>query len=461
MSDMVEMADPMTNGERYVMDGMMSPPTGNLPAVYPSAQGDVSINSFGGVVTAQRVAVPRNHNAIIQKLKALCAMAGDGYVYSWPVKDRRNQREQIVEGPTIKLANDLARTYGNCQIDVRVQRDGEWLVIYARFTDLETGYSYTRPFQQRMNQDTGMKDAERRMDMVFQIGVSKAIRNVVVNALSTFADFMVEEAKNNLIAKVQADPDRAHGFIDKVLERFEIDVARVEAVIGRKRDKWTVRDLARVYQEMRGLVDGMTNADELYPTAEAAAEVMVAKQTDKADLKPDAGAKGGRGGKKAEPAPTGEQSKFKKITPEAVARGERFAKLQAENPDAEVIYDPETGEPRIATQAEMDEMDAPERPGLRIFSHEGLSQSADSPEAAAKGLARYIADADGDADALLAVRTKNAQVLALRPELAIDIQQRLDAIAKKKAASDAAAPAQGGNDKPSGVAAPRALFGDE
>lgn len=464
MSDMVDMADPMTNGERYVMDGMMSPPTGNLPTVYPSAQGDVAINSFGGVVTAQRVAVPRNHNAIIQKLKALCAMAGDGYVYSWPVKDRKNQREQIVEGPTIKLANDLARTYGNCQIDVRVQRDGDWLVIYARFTDLETGYSYTRPFQQRMNQDTGMKDAERRMDMVFQIGVSKAIRNVVVNALSTFADFMVEEAKNNLIAKVQENPDKAHGFIDKVLDRFEIDVARVEAVIGRKRDKWTVRDLARVYQEMRGLVDGMTNADELYPTAEAAAEVMVAKQTDKADLKPEGGAKtakaGGKKGAQADAGATdGKPQVVDRLSPEAIARGERFAKMQAENPGAEIEYG-EDGEPRIVKPAATDQQQSPAAATVfSIFSHDGLSQRADTPDAAAKGLARYITDADGDVDALMAVRNKNVQVLALRPELAIDIQNRLDAaIAKTKAATDAAAAAKGGNDKLSGTAA---LFGDE
>lgn len=446
MSDMVDLVDPITNGERFVMDGLQLPSTGNLPAVYPSAQGDLAINSFGGVITAQRVAVPRNHNQIIQRLKALCAMAGDGYVYSWSVKDRKNNREQIVEGPTIKLANDLARTYGNNQIDVRVQRDGDWLVIYARFTDLETGYSYTRPFQQRLSQDTGMKDAERRMDMVFQIGVSKAIRNVVVNALSTFADFMVEESKNNLIAKVQENPDKANGFIDKVLDRFEINVGRVEAVIGRKRDKWTVRDLARVYSEMRGLVDGMTVADEIYPTDEAAKEVMTAKQADKADLKPETGKAGasGRSGKKADPAPADAK-------PAATATAPT-----AEDPADKPKVDPAVAAPTGEV--------AGDRAGamFTITDADGVAREFVSA-ADARGAIRDLINAAVDEQTVMAIRNANGPFLASSPMVAGDIQSRLNKIiAEKKAAADAEAQAkadeaaaggdQGGNDN---------LFGEE
>lgn len=285
MNTLPDLAEPLNGTDRFAVDGMTLAPAG-LPPAAPPAPGDVAVNIFGSIVTAQRVVVPRSHARIIQQLKALCAMAGDGYVYSWPVKDRRNQRETIVEGPTIKLANDLARTYGNCLVDVRVVEDGNHWTFYARFTDLETGFSYTRPFQQRKAQDTGMRDAERQRDIVFQIGASKAIRNVVVNALSTYVDFMIEESKAGLLRKVQENQDKAHAFIDRVMERHGIAVSRVEAVIGRKRAQWTVRDLARVYTEMRGIADGMTVADEVYPTEEAAREVAAAKAEAKADLKP-------------------------------------------------------------------------------------------------------------------------------------------------------------------------------
>ena len=56
---------------------------------------------------------------------------------------------------------------------------GDAWIIYARLMDLETGFAMTRPFQQRKGQKAMKTDDARALDIALQIGVSKAIRNVV------------------------------------------------------------------------------------------------------------------------------------------------------------------------------------------------------------------------------------------------------------------------------------------
>lgn len=219
---------------------------------------------FGPMITAQRCQ-PRNMNMVKQTMKALSNAAGSRYVYSWEVNDRARGGKTIVEGGTIVLANDLAREYGNCSVDVRVRDEGQYWMFYARFTDLQTGYNMTRGFQQRKAQNTGMKDQARALDIIFQIGQSKAIRNVVLNALQTLADYCVEQAKEGLLARVEKNPSAAREWIVAQLGKLRIDKARVEAVYGRAVDKWTVPDMAKIYTELQSIMDGMINAEDMFP----------------------------------------------------------------------------------------------------------------------------------------------------------------------------------------------------
>src|SRR6202011_2222346 len=91
-------------------------------------------------------------------------------------------------------------------VDTRVIDLGASWLIYARFTDFESGYALTRPFQQDKGASKlGGDDQARKLDIAFQIGVSKAIRNVVTNALQTFADYAFDAAKNSLVEKIGSD----------------------------------------------------------------------------------------------------------------------------------------------------------------------------------------------------------------------------------------------------------------
>lgn len=218
------------------------------------------------IVGAQEVAVYRNTAKVLADLKALAAAAGEAWYYRYPVKDKG--KTVFIEGPSIKLANDLARIYGNCDVDVRVVDAGDSWVFYARFTDFETGFSLTRPLQQRKNASRlGGSDDGRRQDIAFQIGVSKAERNVVVNALQTYTDYAFEEARGAMVDKIGKNLAR---YIDKTKTRLEeiggaALVKRVEVARGRPFEKWLAPDVARTIAEIQAINDGMAAADETWP----------------------------------------------------------------------------------------------------------------------------------------------------------------------------------------------------
>lgn len=217
------------------------------------------------VFGAQKVAVLRDEERVFQRLKVLANAAGSDWYYRWQVKGEGGKTEWV-EGPSIKLADDLIRVFGNCDLDTRVMDVGDSWVFYSRFIDLETGASRTRPYQQRKAQRTSKKmDADRSRDIAFQIGTSKAERNVVVHALRIYANFAFEEAKNSLVKKIGADLSKWRNGVLEALAKQKIDKARVERVMARTSDEWLAPDVAKIIATMKAIADGMATWDESFP----------------------------------------------------------------------------------------------------------------------------------------------------------------------------------------------------
>ena len=218
------------------------------------------------IVGAQPVAVLRDEARVMTKLKVNAAMAGDDWFYRFPVK-KGGGGQDYIEGPSIKLANDIARVFGNCAIEVREIDVGDAWTFYARFTDIETGFSMERAFRQRKSQSSmKTRDYERQQDIAYQIGQSKAIRNVIVNSLQIYADFAFREARGsfvNKIAKEGIDSWRQRTLDG--LGRIPVDLARVERVVGRVAKDWLAPDIAAVIAMMKSIADGMATVDETFP----------------------------------------------------------------------------------------------------------------------------------------------------------------------------------------------------
>jgi hypothetical protein len=240
------------------------PQPGQVPAVQPQAGVTIEHKPMG----AQRVAVMRDEARVLAKIKSLAAAAGTDWFYRFPVK-KKGGGTDFITGPSIKLANNIARLYGNCEIDTRLVDNGSNWWIYAKFFDIESGFMMVRPFQQdkgasRMG-GTGPEAEARRLDIALQIGVSKAIRNVIVNSLEVFCDFAFEEAQKNLVGRIGANLAEYRGRAIKWFADNEIALGRVETIMGRASKDWLAPDLARLAAEIKAVEDGMATADETWP----------------------------------------------------------------------------------------------------------------------------------------------------------------------------------------------------
>ena len=280
MSDIPKLADPTDGSGDFGALAEMSVETrGNLP----QAAGTNQMALAGlGMALSTPIVVYRDQNRILQELRALAAANANRYYYSWPVRNRRQGTTDTVEGPTIKLANDLVRTFGNNFTGVIDIKDtGEHWEFIALFVDRERGSMMARSFQQRKQTNMNMPDADRQRDIAYQIGCSKAIRNVVVNALSAYSDFMMAEAKKNLSGWVEQNRESADNFINNVCARHNIKEIQLEAVVGRKRKEWLVTDISKILVQLRAVDEGMASATDIFPHSDHAGEVRDRRETER------------------------------------------------------------------------------------------------------------------------------------------------------------------------------------
>jgi hypothetical protein len=235
----------------------------------PAPHGHSLVRPTSGVaeriVGAQPVAVRRDLPRVRQEIKEIAAMAGPDWFYRFPVRTQSGGQDWI-EGPSIKLANNVARIYGNNSNEVREVDVGDAWVFYARFTDIETGFSMERAYHQRKSQVAlKTKDRDRAMDIAYQIGQSKAIRNAIVNALGVYCDFAFDEARNLLVDKIGKDLNGWRERTVQGISNIPVELKRVERVVGRAAKDWLAPDIARIVAMMRAIHDGMTTVDETFP----------------------------------------------------------------------------------------------------------------------------------------------------------------------------------------------------
>ena len=230
-------------------------------------------------VGAIKVAVERDDAKVLRRIKVLASAAGSRFYYRFPAKNKDGSSSNI-EGPSIDCALAVARTWGNCDVDCRVMDEGDHWIFHARFRDFETGFTLSRAFQQRKGQTTmKTKDPGRALDIVFQIGQSKAIRNVICNALGDVTAFAFEEARASFVDRIGSKLDYYRERAINRLAELKIELKRVEAVLGKPAKDWLAHDLARIIAELQAINDGMSSADETYPLLEQGQPVSAEEPT--------------------------------------------------------------------------------------------------------------------------------------------------------------------------------------
>ena len=235
--------------DAFATTARQAPPPATVPAAELMSAGGAGLRVIG----AQKIAVPRDEPRDPAEAQGARRRRRRRLVLPLAGQEQENRQDRMGRRPVDQARNDVSRYFGNDEIDVRVIDLGDSWLIYARFTDYETGYSLTRPFQQRKSQRTMGEDADRQRDIAFQIGCSKAIRNVVVNALQSLLRLRLRGGAQR--ARRQDRQGAADNWRDTTVRKLEakVELKRVEAVLGRAAGDWLAPDVAQVIAMMKAI----------------------------------------------------------------------------------------------------------------------------------------------------------------------------------------------------------------
>ncbi|MFA6145536.1 MAG: hypothetical protein WCW84_09995 [Sulfurimonas sp.] len=224
-----------------------------------------AIQTKNRYVTAMAVLKPRNLNRVISKCVEEASIAGEEFLYSW------KQGGSIIEGLTIGAALSIVRNFGNCFVDVDVEERSNAYIFTAYFCDLETGFNLSRSFRQnkaspKTKYGKDIYEGERGTDIIFQIGQSKAIRNVVLNAVPRWlATKVMEEAKNNAMATINNMGEvKARQLIMRKIENLKVELVRVENIYGKSKS-WDKVKLVQLSSALKSLENGYEDEETLFP----------------------------------------------------------------------------------------------------------------------------------------------------------------------------------------------------
>lgn len=214
--------------------------------------------------TAVQVIKERNLEKVLSRCITEAAMAGEDFYYSW------SQGGSIIEGNTVGAALMMIRNFGNSAIDVRVQELPNSYIFYGAFIDLETGFNLIRPFKMskqspKNKQGRDIYSGERGKDIIFQIGASKAIRNVALNALPKWlTEKVLETSKKNVVGQIEnMGRQKAIEMINKKADALKIPMDRIEANYG-KQKSWDTVKIVAVMGAIRSIEDGVEDVDEIF-----------------------------------------------------------------------------------------------------------------------------------------------------------------------------------------------------
>lgn len=270
-------------------------------------------------VTALKVQKPRDIDQVIEAVKRECEFGGEDFYYGWTLQRGKSVGKKI-EGGSIGLATSLARAYGNVWIPVTMQETEEAFLFTATFIDLESGFNIQRIFRTDRTADLpGQYEPARKEDIKFQIGQSKAIRNVILNggvprwlvnsAVKWAKDAVINNITKEGLAKATAN---AIDFFAKngIKEKDLIDY------IGVPKTNWTAEAIAH----LRGMAQRLKEED--ISPEQALAEMKEAKSEEPVNVEKILNGKD----KKNKPAKAGKK----------VKAGKQVAKtFPCENPECQ------------------------------------------------------------------------------------------------------------------------------
>src|SRR5581483_3847489 len=217
---------------------------------------------------------PRNVPQAIADMRDSCRRKelADRAFFRYP------QGGQIVSGPSVHLARELARVWGNFQYGaVELRRDDEYgqSEMLAFAWDVQTNTRNSSVVAESHKKNTGGRDLTD-LRQIYENNANVISRRVREAILASLPTWFVEEAKD-ICAKTIAEgggvplAQRIANAIE-VFGNLGITIPQLEVKIGAATEKWTDHDVANLRVIRQSLLRGEVTKDEEFPPPRVTAD---------------------------------------------------------------------------------------------------------------------------------------------------------------------------------------------
>ena len=187
-----------------------------------------------------------------------------------------------VAGPSIHLARELARCWGNIQYGItELRRDtvNGMSEMSAWAWDVQTNTRSVNTFQVPHMRDKRGSAPVPIVDLrdVYENNANmgaRRLREAIFAVIPTWLTDQAQDQCNATITKGDGTPLAEQvGRAAAALDSLGVSLDRVEAKVGRKRGEWTAHDVARLHVSFTSLQQGTVTADEEFPRLVSATSV--------------------------------------------------------------------------------------------------------------------------------------------------------------------------------------------
>lgn len=226
------------------------------------------------VVVAQQV--PRDLSTAVDAMRETCHQKGlaDRAFFRFP------RSGQTISGPSVHLARELARCWGNVQYGIQeLRRDdlGGYSEMQAWAWDVQTNTRSMQTFIVPHKRDTkqGIKEITELRD-VYENNANQGARRLREAIFSILPAWFTEEAKAICTQTLQdgGGKSMAQQVADavKAFDALAVSAKRLEQRFGPKAG-WQAHDLAQLRVIHASITQGTVTTEDEFPTAVTAEEI--------------------------------------------------------------------------------------------------------------------------------------------------------------------------------------------
>jgi hypothetical protein len=213
-------------------------------------------------------AYPRDIRQSLKKAKDIVTMSekvANSCIYAVPRKKKNEKTGQyedvLIEGPSIRMAEIMATTYGNIHAATRIlEKNAKTLTAQAAAWDLETNFKLTEEVERGITYGKSHNKSGQTLSDDMQVTIGNAARSIALrNAIlkvipRSFTEEVYDEAKKMIAGDDKTLPERRKKMADAFAE-INVNIETVLKYVKKKTlDQVTVADmpvLAGIYNAMK------------------------------------------------------------------------------------------------------------------------------------------------------------------------------------------------------------------